>query len=353
MDPVILEYLLLVVPSVVALVAVVLTLLLVNYLLRRNASGEISISHQVLMLVLTAAGMLVVIFSLPISETSRGQLLSLLGIVVTAVIALSSTTFVANVMAGLMLRAVNSFRPGDFIRSSTFFGRVTERGIFHTEIQTEDRDLMTLPNMYLVNNPVTVVHDSGTIISATLSLGYDVPHGQVERLLNLAAEECGLEEPFTLITELNDFSVSYRVGGFSTDVNRLLSAKSNLRKHILAKLHENRIEIVSPNFMNQRVMDPAQKVIPVVARSKPQSVDDRSPEDVIFDKADSAAEKEGLKKERSAALERLKQLESDIKSAEEDDREHLIYERERLASRVDEIKAIMSSSSDDKNGDED
>jgi len=34
-----------------------------------------------------------------------------------------------------------------------YFGRVTERGLFHVEIQTEDRDLATLPNMFLVSQP--------------------------------------------------------------------------------------------------------------------------------------------------------------------------------------------------------
>ena len=61
-------------------------------------------------------------------DTSRGQLLALLGLALTAVIALSSTTFVANAMAGLMLRSVKSFRPGDFIRVGEQSGRVTERG---------------------------------------------------------------------------------------------------------------------------------------------------------------------------------------------------------------------------------
>ena len=46
----------------------------------------------------------------------------------------------------------------------TLFGRVTERGLFHTEIQTEDRDLVTLPNLYLVTNPVKVVRTFLTVL---------------------------------------------------------------------------------------------------------------------------------------------------------------------------------------------
>lgn len=336
-------------PGLVALVGVIVILALVNFLIRRGQSGEISVTRQALMLLLTATGILVVIFALPLSEVSRGQVLSLLGIVITAVIALSSTTFVANAMAGLMLRAVNSFKPGDFVRSPSFFGKVTERGIFHTEIQTEDRDLMTLPNMFLVNNPVTVVHHSGTIISATISLGYDVHHASVEKLLNEAAQACGLTDPYTLVMDLNDFSVSYRVGGFTDDVNQLLSIKSKLRKGILSTLHDNGVEIVSPGFMNQRQLDPAQKILPVGESRAPEvalstgQAQESTPESMIFDKADSAAESEQLKTELEIARERLKALPAEIKSSDDSARAQLEREQAQLDRRIEELTAAITA----------
>ena len=44
---------------------------------------------------------------------------------------LSSTTFIGNIMAGLMLRVVRSFRPGDFVHVGDYFGRVSEQSLFH------------------------------------------------------------------------------------------------------------------------------------------------------------------------------------------------------------------------------
>lgn len=337
----VINYLTIFAPSVLTFVAVILVLSFINYLMRRDVHGELSVSRQLMMLLLTAAGILVFIFSLPLSETSRGQILSLLGIVVTAVIALSSTTFVANIMAGLMLRAVNAFGPGDFIRSDQFFGKVTERGIFHTEIQTEDRDLMTLPNMVLVNSPVTVVRDSGTVISATLSLGYDVPHVRVEELLKQAAEESGLEDAFVLVIDLGDFSVNYRVGGFTEDIGKLLSKKSSLRKNILSIMHDSGIEIVSPNFMNQRVLSTEDKMIPDKVHVAPELIES-APEDMIFDKADVAAEREQLKQEMSAAKQRISELDAEIKANKDTDVTALKQEREQLGSRVNDIKALIA-----------
>jgi len=122
---------------------------------RREGAGTAS-GPQIVLLALTAVGIVALVVALPVAEAVRTQLLALLGLVFTAVVAFASTTFAANVMAGLMLRAVRNFTPGDWIRVGGFFGRVTERGLFHVEIQTEDRDLATLPNYFIATNPVTV-----------------------------------------------------------------------------------------------------------------------------------------------------------------------------------------------------
>ena len=267
-------------------------------LVRQSMGTEAKLPRQVIMLALSIIALIILILEMPMSETSRGQLLSLIGVVVTGVIAISSTTFVANALGGLMLRVIASFQPGDFVRAGDHFGRVTDRGLFHTEIQTEDRDLTTLPNLFLITNPVTVVHSSGTMISSGLSLGYDIPRTQVETLLQDAAELAGLEDPFVFVSDLGDFSVSYKVYGFLVEVRQLLSAKSNLRKHILDVLHQNHIEIVSPSFMNQRQLVSGQSMIPepkIAATQSPQ--EQIKPEDLIFDKAEKAAELEVLRKE--------------------------------------------------------
>lgn len=267
-------------------------------MVRQSIGTEAKLPRQVIMLALTIIALIILILEMPMSETSRGQLLSLIGVVVTGVIAISSTTFVANALGGLMLRVIASFQPGDFVRAGDHFGRVTDRGLFHTEIQTEDRDLTTLPNLFLITNPVTVVHSSGTMISSGLSLGYDIPRTQVETLLQDAAELAGLEDPFVFVSDLGDFSVSYKVYGFLVEVRQLLSAKSNLRKHILDVLHQNHIEIVSPSFMNQRQLVSGQSMIPepkIAATQSPQ--EQTKPEDLIFDKAEKAAELEVLRKE--------------------------------------------------------
>lgn len=259
---------------------------------RRRANRAL-LAPQLVMLALTALGVVVIVVALPASEAIRTQLLALLGLVIAAVLAFASTTFAANAMAGLMLRAVRNFSIGDWIRVGEFFGRVTEHGLFHVEIQTEDRDLATLPNFFIATNPVTVVRSSGTIISATLSLGYDRDHRDIEPLLLRAAETSGLEDSFVQIVDLDDFSVRYRIGGFLPEVKQLITARSSLRSCVLDALHGAGVEIVSPAYMNQRRVPEDTPVIPKRRVGRRETVAATPMEEIAFDKAEeSAAAKE-------------------------------------------------------------
>lgn len=270
------------------------------------------------------------IINAPFSETIKSQLLSLLGITYTAAIALSSTTFLGNILAGLMLKVLNKMRPGEFVKIGENFGRITELGLLHTEIQTADRDLTTLPNLYLVTNPVKVMRSSGTVISEDISLGYDIHHNKIEKHLINAAINCKLEEPFMHIQQLGDYSVTYRISGFLKDVKNLLSVKAKLRENILDSLHDAKIEIISPNFMNQRVYPAHEKFIPSRVKDFLNGKEEQ-PENIIFDKAEEAETIENLKS-------KLEEIEKEISSVNKD-AQMQADKKELLLNKINERKS--------------
>lgn len=331
-------------PVITVSVFSVLLLWFMNWFLlaRHKAIGsQARLPRQLLMFLLTVMTLLLIVILFPMTDSTRGQIITLLGLVITGVIALASTTFVANVMAGLMLNVVKSFGPGDFIRVGEQFGRVTERGLFHIEIQTEDRDLTTLPNLHIATNPVTVVHKEGTIISAELSLGYDVPRTRVEELLKQAAQKVDLVDPFVLVISLNDYSVIYRICGFLADVTNLITTRSNLKKNVLDVLHENDIEIVSPSFMYQRQMPSWDKVIPraQVSSAQIKAEEEIAPEEIIFDKARGAAELEEIREKIEQLGKQVESLSKQRKLASDDEKAGL-DKKIKLASL--EIEALSS-----------
>jgi small conductance mechanosensitive channel len=333
--------------------------LLNRIMTRRSAAvpGKNTFRRQLILTVLSTLLLLAIIVTAPLPESTRANLITLFGIALTATIAISSTTLASNAMAGLMLRIVNNFQRGDFIRIDQFLGRVTEQGLFHTEIQNERSDLVTLPNLFVVSTPVTVIRPSGTFISANISLGYDLPHDEIEKHLIEAAESAGLLEPFIRILELGDFSVLYQVSGRLSDTKNFLGGKTALHRAVLDTLHRNGIEIVSPNFMNQRQITDAGKFIPKVKRRKTtKATDTVGPDTVVFDKADQVEKAEDLRKHLKALDEQISTLEAKAKEAKGKEAEGKEAEgeeveqiketiflrqqtRERLVKRIEKLEA--------------
>lgn len=288
------------------------------------------------------AAALITILLLPLSNEMRGQLLSLAGIIISATIALSSTTLVGNVMAGIMIRMVNNFKPGDYITVGDYFGRISEMDLLHVEVQTEQRDLTTLPNLYLVTHPVRVMQSSGTILSVELSLGYDCSRHTVEQLLLQAANDANLEKPYVQIKELGDFSVTYAISGLLSEVNRLIAKRRELRARTVDALHEAGIEIVSPTFMNTRAHDKQSRFIPVPGEQTIVADRTVSPDSVVFDKAEKAETLERLKENLQRLRERQKDCEDIAQTADtEAKREAAQRKADQLVAQAERLETII------------
>ncbi len=311
-------------PTAAVVVGAVAVGVVVRLILRRSLKGKpgVAYTRQVITMFLVFVAIIAVLVVLPIRDTLRGQLFTLFGIIISALIALSSSTIVSNAMAGFMLRSVKNFKPGDFLKVGEYVGRVSDRGLLHTEIQTINRDLVTIPNHYLVHNPVTVTRSSGTFISGDVSLGYDVPERKAEKLLIEAAEEAELGEPFVHILELGDFSVTYRLYGLLEDVKYLVSARSTLKKHMLDALHRGGIEIVSPHFMNQRALQEGRKFIPQerdgTKEKEQEDLEEQTKhaESLAFDKAEEAESIERLREKIGETDKEIEELKEKLKQEE-------------------------------------
>lgn len=120
--------------ALITIALVVAGFFVANWLLlhrKRDLTEESRFPRRIIVFLLAVLGIVLILIALPVEEGTRSGLFTLFGLLLlTAVIALSSTMFVANAMAGWMLRAVRSFKPGDFVRVGQHFGRVTERAYF-------------------------------------------------------------------------------------------------------------------------------------------------------------------------------------------------------------------------------
>jgi small-conductance mechanosensitive channel len=280
--------------------------LIFNIVMKRTSKSSFPYQRQLITFAVVLLGLFLAIALLPIAHEVKGQILSVLGVLLSAVIALSSTTLVGNAMAGLMLRMMHEFRAGDFIEIDDMIGRVTDFGIFHTEMQMITRDVVSLPNLLLVQRPVKVTRRGGTFIHIDVSIGYTVPHTAVEAALKEAAESVALSDPFVFVQRLLDHAIQYRVYGLLEEFSERLSKTSDLHKAVLTVLHEQGIEIASPSIMDRREFSTDHPYIPKRDRQQTtKAVPVQAIEEMAFDKAEDAESLEQLKREEQKLLKSL------------------------------------------------
>lgn len=313
------------------------------FAVQKGHGADIRYREQGTKLVFRLSGVLLGITTFPMDSELRGQLLSLVGLLLSAAIALSSTSVMGNLMAGFMLRTVNSFRAGDYIEFRNELGRVSQRGLLHVEFQNETSELVTVPNLLLVQEPYNVVRSSGTVVSAEVSLGYDVDRRDIETALLKAIEAAELGDGFVQIRNLGDFSVNYRASGWLKEAGLLVSARSRLRGKMIDALHDAGVEIVSPSFMNQRALPPELKFIP--KRKKvmhPEEDKSGHAEEILFSKAEVASAVENLEGKIKKLKEKLK-AEPETGAAELD-RDVV---KEELSTLTEELEQARDNAKED------
>ncbi len=316
--------------SFIVVVGTVALIFLVRFFFRNTleSTKKWPYQRQLLTAGIVLLGLFLAIGFLPLESQVKNQILSVLGILFSAIIALSSTTLVGNTMAGIMLRMMHEFRGGDFIEMDTLIGRVTDFGIFHTEIQQVNRDVVSIPNILLVQKAVKVTRRDGTFINLAVLLAYTEDHIQVEEALKEAALSCKLADPFVFIEEFLDHAVKYRLYGLLEDSIERLSKTSELHKAVLQTLHEKGMEIASPNLMDRREFSKEDQYIPKEPKqSKTPSKKEAVVEEKVFDKADEAQSLEDLRQ----AHEKLKKKLGAMKNGEDK------AQKEKLEGQVKDI----------------
>jgi small-conductance mechanosensitive channel len=275
-----------------------LLMLLVRFIFRNTleSTKKWPYQRQLLITGIFLLGLFLSIGFLPLDHEVKNQILSVLGILFSAIIAISSTTLVGNAMAGIMLRMMHEFRGGDFIEVQDLIGRVTDFGLFHTEIQQVNRDVVSIPNLFLIQKAVKVTRRDGTFINLALSLGYSLGYEQVEEALKEAALSCNLSDPFVFIEEFLDHAIRYRLYGLLEEPTERLSKTSELHKSVLHTLNAKGMEIASPILMDRREFEKGLQYLPEISKQSKKSLNKKSTiEEKVFDKADEAQSLEELK----------------------------------------------------------
>ena len=235
-------------------------------------------SFTIIKLLIIALAAVIIFPYLPGSSSPAFQGIS---IFIGVLVSLGSTTAVANVIAGVVLTYTRAFKVGDQVEVSGTRGKIIERTMFVTRIQTLKNVIVSVPNSMVLNNQIINYSQNmgqrGLLVHTGITIGYDVPWQTVNELLVAAAGRTdGIErepEPFVLQTSLDDNYVSYEVNGWVRNPEKLPRIYSNLHANILDEFHGHQVEITSPAYRAMRGAE--ETTVPeVIPREESDKTDD-------------------------------------------------------------------------------
>ena len=142
-------------------------------------------------------------------------------------------------------------------------GNVIEKTALVTRVKTAKNEVITIPNSSVMSTKTVNYSFSasqyGLILYTTVTIGYDVPWRLIhELLLKVAYKTDNLnrkQKPFIMQTAFEDFYVEYQLNVFTKDANKMNDIYSDLRKNIQDVFKEAGIEILSPHYRVNRVVN--------------------------------------------------------------------------------------------------
>lgn len=196
----------------------------------------------------------------PYLPGSKSGVFQGISVFVGLIVSLGSSTVIGNIIAGLVITYMRPFKLGDRIKLNDTTGNVIEKTPLVTRIRTPKNEVVTIPNSFIMSSHTVNFSQSareyGLIIHSELSIGYDVPWRQVNRLLIEAALNTPgvLDDPrpFVLETSLSECNPVYQVNAYVKEVDRLSQIYSDLYQNIQDRFNDAGVEITSPQYVAVR-----------------------------------------------------------------------------------------------------
>ena len=207
---------------------------------------------------LILAFMLIVIFPyLPGSDSPIFKGVSVfLGVLFT----FGSAGALSNLIAGLVLTYMRSYKIGDRVQIGQITGDVVEKSLLVTRLKTIKNEIVSIPNSTVMTSHTTNysadAQQDGLILHTGVTIGYDAPWRKVHELLIKAALATDLIEkepvPFVFQEKLDDFYVHYQINAYTRSPNRQHVTYSLLHQNIQDAFNEAGVEIMSSHYSNLR-----------------------------------------------------------------------------------------------------
>jgi small-conductance mechanosensitive channel len=239
----------------------------IRWVLHEAAAGRITIPglagewgvplYKIVRIVVIALAAVMIYPYIPGSDTAAFKGLSLFA---GALFTLGASGTIGNFIGGLVAIFVGTFRIGDVVKIGSVLGVVTETTMVLTRIRTPKNEIVSVPNISILNGEVvnysTMAREQGVILHTSVTIGYDAPWRTVhELLLEAAARTSRIETtpaPFVLQKSLDDFYVCYQINAFTREPAEMIRTYSELHQNIQDAFNARGVEIMSPHYASLR-----------------------------------------------------------------------------------------------------
>ena len=255
------------IPNMVALSVIVLctrlALRLLHFFYEGLQQGKIkfsSIHPEVVEPTYQILRFLVIAFALvaafPYIPGSSSPMFRGLSIFVGFLISLGSTSLVTNIISGIVLTYSRGLKIGDRVQIGDTVGDVIDRTLLITRVRTIKNVVITIPNVVVMQNEIinysAEAQNDGLILHTSVTIGYDEPWRNVQRLLITSALETvdilEYPQPYVLKTSLDNHYITYELNAFTDNPLRMAEIYSELHQNVLDKFNLAEVEILSPTY---------------------------------------------------------------------------------------------------------
>jgi small-conductance mechanosensitive channel len=197
-----------------------------------------------------------IVLIFPLLPESESAVFKGVSVFIGILFSIGSTSVVANMMAGLVITYMRSFKIGDRIKIGEVFGDVVEKTPFVIRVQTVKKEIITIPNSTILSSNVVNysagVSASGVILYQNIYVGYDVTWERAGRLLMEAALKTehilNDPKPFVLTQNLGDNAVSYQINAYTKRPDLQTQIYSEMNRNILDIFQRDGIEMITPQY---------------------------------------------------------------------------------------------------------
>jgi small-conductance mechanosensitive channel len=170
------------------------------------------------------------------------------------ILGIASMNTIGNAIAGIIVMISKPFKIGDRIIFNKQFADVVAIDLIYTRMRTLDNVMISVPNQQLLTSEIDNYGKKETVRrNCTVTIGYDSPSEQVEKvLLEAAAKVEGVlkePKPYVWVTGMLNYSVEYSLYVFISQIKMLPIIDSHLKRMVLDVCREHGIDLATPSLV--------------------------------------------------------------------------------------------------------